>query len=158
MTHVELVRRAARWLEQKHPIVVTEMAGGAEEPDAIGFRMGFSTLVECKTSRGDYYADRKKGARRMGDWKYFLTPPGLLEGLALTPGWGLLEVHGKVVKKVLEAPQVEDKDMRGEQCLLLSCIRRIGRTSPVGISVKFYTYQTKNRATLGVEDDPMVAR
>lgn len=60
MTHSTLVSRAKKWLQQKHSIVVTEMGTSGEEPDAIGFRMGFSTLIECKTSRSDYYADRRK--------------------------------------------------------------------------------------------------
>ena len=118
MTHTELVQRAAKWLQQKHAVVITEMSGGSEEPDAIGFRNGFSTLIECKMSRSDYYADRRKCPDRMGDWRYFFTPAGLLEGLTLPEGWGLLEVHGKVVKTIKEAPQLDDKNWRREQCLL----------------------------------------
>lgn len=154
MTHDELVRRAAKWLEQKHAVVITEMGGSGEEPDAIGFRMGFSTLVECKTSRSDYYADRKKGLDRMGDWKYFLTPPGLLEGLTITEGWGLLECHGKQIRMVKEAPQQPEKNWRREQTLLMSCFRRLGKPKPESlVSVKYYTYQTKNTATVGVSEE-----
>ena len=156
MTHAELVKRATKWLWQKHPVIVSEMAGGGpEEPDAIGFRMGFSTLIECKTSRSDYYADRKKPSTRMGDFRYFMTPPDLLAGLVLTDGWGLLEVHGKVVMKVKDAPQIEEKDWRGEQALLLSCFRRMGKPDPEScVAVKFYTFigpsAVGRKATLGV--------
>ncbi len=153
MTHVELVKRAAKWLQQKHPIVVTEMgSSGIEEPDAIGFRIGRSTLIECKTSRGDYYADRRKPTPRMGDLKYFLTPRGLLSGLTITKGWGLLEVHGKIIRMILGAPHMtEEKNWRGEQALLLSCFRRLGKPKPEScVSVKYYVFGSSNRATLGV--------
>lgn len=158
MTHDELVKRAAKWLQQRHSVVVTEMGSGCwEVPDAIGFRMGFSTLIECKMSRTDYYADRKKPSNRMGDFRYFMTPPHLLEGLTITEGWGLLEVRGKVVRKIIEAPQVEDKGWRSEQHLLLSCFRRLGKPREGnGMAVKYYTYlalpegREKLKATLGV--------
>ncbi len=156
MTHSDLVKRAAKWLEKKHPVIVTEMVTGTyEEPDAIGFRMGFSTLIECKTSRSDYYADRKKATVRMGDFRYFMTPAGLLAGITITEGWGLLEVHGKLVRKIKEAPQVEEKSYRAEQSLLLSCFRRLGKPKPESaVVVKFYTFlgapNAKRRATLGV--------
>lgn len=151
-THAELVKRAAKWLQKKHPIVVTEMgSSGFEEPDAIGFRAGFSTLIECKTSRGDYYADRKKGPRRMGDFKYFLTPKGLLTGLTITEGWGLLEVRGRIIRTILQAPQMDDKNWRGEQALLLSCFRRLGKPKPEAcVSVKYYVFGSGNTASLGV--------
>lgn len=158
MDHANLVKRAAKWLEQKHSIVVTEMGSGCWEiPDAIGFRMGFSTLIECKTSRGDYYSDRRKPQSRMGDFRYFMTPPRLLEGLTITEGWGLLEVRGKVIRKIIEAPQIEEKDWRNEQQLLLSCFRRLGKPrAGVSMAVKYYSFlsvagaQEKLKATLGV--------
>lgn len=154
MTHTELVKRAAKWLEKEHPVVVTEMGTqGCEEPDAIGFKkLGVSTLIECKTSRGDYYSDRKKGPRRMGDFKYFLTPRDLLKGLTLTEGWGLLEVRGRIIRVILHAPRVTDKNWQGEQALLLSCFRRLGKPRPEScVSVKTYVFGSANTATLGVD-------
>lgn len=157
MTHDDLVKRAAKWLQQKHPVVITEMGSSCIEiPDAIGFRSGgWSTLIECKMSRGDYYADRKKGPFRMGDWRYYMTPKGLLTGLDITEGWGLLEVCGKVVRKVKEAPQHEEKEWRREQSLLLSCFRRIGKPKDPTVFVNYYTFTVGGRssvkATLGVD-------
>lgn len=156
MTHNQLVERAAKWLRKKYPVVVTEMVSQGEEPDAIGFAGGFSTLIECKASRADYLSEKRKryGHRRigMGDFKYYLTPHDLVKPEELPEGWGLMYVSGKGVKIVVEAPQIYNKDHRSEQGLLLSCIRRLGPTSPEGVSVRFYTYMkgNKKRATLGV--------
>lgn len=87
----------------------------------------------------------------MGDFKYFLTPKGLLSGLNLTEGWGLLEIFGKVVRVVKRAPQVDEKNWRSEQSLLLSCFRRLGKPKPEScVSVKYYVFGSSNRATLGV--------
>jgi len=118
--------------------------------------MGFSTLIECKTSRSDYYADRRKPWHRMGDFKYFMTPKGLLKGLQITEGWGLLEVCGKVVRVVKSGAQVDEKNWRAEQELLLSCFRRLGKPDPRGaVGVKYYRFglgapTSKVRATLGI--------
>ncbi len=35
--------------------------------------------------------------------------------------------------------------------MLLSTLKRIGHDAPEGISIKCYNYETKNRATLGIE-------
>ena len=153
MTHAELVAAAAKWLARECPVVITEMANGSmEEPDAIGFKTGFSILVECKASRADFFADKNKRYTRMGDKRYYLTRGGLVEIEDLPPGWGLLYADGRGVHVALEAPQSDEKNWRGEQQLLTSCLRRIGQTKPNGISVKCYTYETKNRATLGVAE------
>ena len=107
MTHDELVARAVRWLRgtQRCSVVVSETVSGAfEEPDAIGWRNVFhSILVECKTSRADFFAEMKPKHRRMpmmgmGKWRYYMTPPGLLRVEELPTEWGLLEVHEKYVR------------------------------------------------------------
>lgn len=76
-----------------------------EMPDCLGFRNGVSCLIECKTSRSDFLADRKKKFRinqslGMGDWRFMLTPRGLIKVYELPTGWGLLETDGKRVYKV----------------------------------------------------------
>ena len=75
-----------------------------EQPDCIGFRSGVSCLIECKTSRADFLADRKKRFRvdptlGMGDWRFMLTPKDLVKVEELPEGWGLLETDGKRVYK-----------------------------------------------------------
>lgn len=152
MTHQDLVQLAAAWLARRHPIVVTEIASASEEPDALGWAGGFSTLVECKASRSDFHADKHKPKDRLGDWRYYLTPVGLISVDDLPPGWGLLYGNGRGVQVVLEAPQAETKNWRGELHILMSCLRRIAGSAPdgKGVSIRKYTIQTECRATLGV--------
>lgn len=75
-----------------------------EQPDTLGFRSGVSCLIECKTSRSDFLADRKKCFRKdptlgMGDWRFMLTPKDLIKVEELPEGWGLLETTGKRIIK-----------------------------------------------------------
>lgn len=154
ITHEELVKKAAQWLRSRCSIVITEMASQREEPDAIGFGGVRTILIECKVTRADFLADLKKPRHRglsgMGDHRYYLAPSGLLKPEEIPTGWGLLEVNGRGVSITVKPIQNHDKHYRAEHGLLVSCIRRIGQNAPDGVSVKCYTYRTKNRATLGV--------
>ena len=167
-THRALVELAASWLAgQGCSVVLSEMMSAAGEiPDAIGWRGRGSTVVECKTSRADFQADRSKPFRReswrgMGDARYYLAPPGLLQVADLTPGWGLLEPRGerlKVVRKSSGFPRLGEFSycpaMNGhvaEITLLLSAVRRIGAVCPPGVAVKCYTIDSgKRSASMGV--------
>jgi hypothetical protein len=66
VTHEELCERARRWLSgsRRCEPVFSNIASCSEIPDAIGWSSCYgwsgSTVVECKTSRSDFYADRKK--------------------------------------------------------------------------------------------------
>jgi len=65
MTHNELVERAGRWLLNtmrcKLVILEPKPISCDEHPDAIGWdRHGNSIVVECKISKADFYADRRK--------------------------------------------------------------------------------------------------
>ncbi len=151
MTHKELVEAGARWLKKRHVVIITEMAGQREEPDVLGFLKSLSTtLLECKASREDFLADQKKKDVRCGNFRYYLVPKGLISVEEVPDGWGLLYADGRGVRKILSAKWKAKKDAKSETGLLVSSLRRIGRMSPRGISVRFYTYETKNRATLGV--------
>jgi len=136
MTHDELVSRAARWLRgtQRCTVVIAETASGTYEiPDAIGWRNAtHSILVECKTSRADFFADIKhkschSSAGGMGYVRYFMTPPGLLREEEIPEGWGLLEVHPKIVRVKRKAQHRHWKAMRGaysmERQQLFSALR-----------------------------------
>ena len=112
MTHDDLVARAARWLRgtQRCSVVITETESCTSEiPDAIGWRnMHYSILIECKTSRSDFFADAKKGRARvamigMGLVRYYMTAPGLLSIEEIPEGWGLLEAHENYVRVKLKA-------------------------------------------------------
>lgn len=97
--HVALVQRAARWLRtiKRCGVVLTEHSGGNEHPDAMGWQATWTTVVECKATRADFFADRKKPSRASYDlrpalWCYYMTPPALVTPEELPAGWGLLEV------------------------------------------------------------------
>lgn len=129
MTHTELVVRAVKWLKNtKHcrlvlckPRTVT-----LEQPDAIGWKMQpFSTLIECKASRGDFLADRKKWFREhphkgMGYNRYFMTPAGLVTRDEVPKCWGLLEVKGRIVSVTKKPTPFVEWNLKEEMSLLLS--------------------------------------
>ena len=117
-----------------------------EIPDAIGWSAHGSIVVECKTSILDFYADGEKyirytrpgwhsqirgnGRKRqikeagyqkivipsMGDYRYFLCEPGIIElsHMDKYPDHGLLHVVGRQVKVILEAKERESPNLRGE--------------------------------------------
>lgn len=154
VSHPSLVAVAAKWLQKKHAVVITELATTGEEPDAIGWRGTHSTLVECKISRADFNADKRKMFRRepwygIGQYRYFLTVPGIIKVEELPEKWGLLELLGERVRMVREAEQFGEINYRHEIGILLSTLRRIGENAPKGTSIKHYTIETKNRATVG---------
>ena len=142
-THKELVARAERWLRNSKgcPVVLTELVTGAGEiPDAIGWKGAYSTLIECKTSRSDFFNDSKKDARRlglnMGAACYYLTPPGLVKPEEVPSYWGLLEAGPRSVK-VLKKSKSRSIDGAGdydqlmarqnrEIVMLVSALRRAG--------------------------------
>jgi|SRR5882762_4668954 len=106
LIHSVLVEAAARWLETTRgcSLVLTEFTcAGCETPDAIGWRIseGWSVLVECKVSRSDFRRDQLKPSRsneemRVGQERWYLTPPGLLRPAEMPEDWGLLEAGAKI--------------------------------------------------------------
>jgi hypothetical protein len=163
ITHNELVERSRRWLSSKgYPIVVTEIACVGEEPDALGFKNGYSTLIECKASRSDFLSDKKKVWRQipekaLGYYRYYCAPKGLIAVSELPEGWGLLETSGKWLRQKVGSNGVRGKtDYRVEMYVLMSVIRRLGKiqwgdNALKGVSIQCYTYETKNRATVSIE-------
>ncbi len=158
-THDELVTHAARYLRRKHVLVLTEMAGGCgEEADAIGWcSNGVAILIECKATRNDFLSDKTKWFRRrpeggLASYRYYLINEGIASIDELPEHWGLLQIKKNRFRLLREA-ELQPSDLRKEKMKLLSAIRRIGQTVPAGMSVKFYTYQTKCKATMGMGDD-----
>lgn len=140
MTHKELVKKAAKWLRTTNrnihfrcSIVIAELVtANSEVPDVIGFRHGFSVLLECKATRSDFLSDKKKYFRRvpeagMGDVRYFFTPKGLISESELPEGWGLLECSSmsSSVRLIKKSEGFSDADKRGELVMLASVIRRL---------------------------------
>lgn len=131
-THAELVQRAVRWLKGHHRcgIVYSEMATGVmETPDAIGWRTGFSRLVEVKVSRADFLRDKNKAAASyaeggMGSQRWYLVPAGLIQASEVPQWCGLAYAHKRTVTVVKEAPEREKYNFRGEMQMLGSALRR----------------------------------
>lgn len=135
MTHDEVVTRAVRWLRNtvKCGVVVHEFHSGCiEYPDAIGWKYcgRFSYLVECKISITDFRADKQKRFRKedlsAGQFRYYMTPDGLLKPEWLPPCWGLLEIKGNRVRKTVEAKRVPGDGRRHEIQMMYSALYRHG--------------------------------
>ena len=153
ITHDKLVKKARAWLLRRYGVVISEMAAGRETADAIGLG-GDSTVIECKASRSDFLADRNKSFRQfpdfgMGDQRFYFAPKALIKPDELPPGWGLLELSDQYILKTKESEHFK-KDHQAEIRLLVSTIRRlnIARSQMNGMSVRFYTIPTKDRATV----------
>ena len=135
------MQQAGIWLRnytQTHTIVITELATSAREtPDAIGFSaQGGTTLIECKTSRADFLADKKKHFRvcpknGMGDHRYFMAPVGLLAAEDLPENWGLIEVYEPTESgrrrrhMTVPAKMCLLVNQRSETGMLVSVLRRL---------------------------------
>jgi len=134
VTHSDLVHAAHRWLRgARSTLVLTEFAStmNAEFPDAIGWGInGVSTLVECKVSRADFKADAKKTCRihpemGMGYYRWFLTPPGLIDSSEVPAGWGHAELRGARVFKRSKPTPFLAYDWRAEMRVMVSAVRRL---------------------------------
>lgn len=111
--HDSLVIRAVQWLKgtAKCGLAVPELVTWCpEQPDAMGWtdRGAVCILIECKVTRADFLADKKKHFRKVpatgaGNRRYYMTYPGLIDPDELPKNWGLLEVHDKIVRKVRES-------------------------------------------------------
>jgi hypothetical protein len=133
MTHQDLVRRAERWLRgtMRCSVVIAERVSYANEvPDAIGWTSKGSILVECKTSRSDFFADGKKFFRQnpeygMGDFRFYMVPRGLINADEVPERWGLLEARPKQVRVILDAYSFDKvRASFKERTLLVSALRR----------------------------------
>jgi len=136
ISHKELVDKAFHYLRLSYTVVFRERVDStSENPDAIGFKRGFSCLIECKASRADFLLDKEKLFRKrpqdgMGYERYFMAPIGLLEPSEMPDGWGLLEV-GEVARKYRPVTMAHDserffeRNLQAEVAYLTSSIRRI---------------------------------
>lgn len=143
LSHDDLCQIAYRFLKNNGFGVVFHdkfkaCTPSGEQPDAMGFRNGTSCLIECKRTRSDFLADKKKRFRLnpemgMGNWRFMLAPKGLIKQTELAEGWGLLETDGKRVYKtfgwpnntgwILDAPFAGSKI--NETAYMYSALRRM---------------------------------
>ena len=158
ISHQELVDRAFTHLRMTVGCTVVfkeRKASTAEEPDAIGFKHGFSFLIECKSTRADFLSDKKKKFRArpsegMGYKRYFMAPVGLLEPAEIPEGWGLLEVYEKpsmqrnrTVKVATESKSFYERNSDAEVAYLVAAIRRLN------ISMAVYVEREQPESEVG---------
>ena len=144
-THDQLVAMAERWLRRVGcHVTFTElvtMTSSGEIPDAIGWRDSgkISILIECKATRADFLADQNKRFRSkaeagMGDWRFYLCPPGIINAEELPEGWGLLYARKTRIQRVRGGPSGPleywthpplKSAKREEVTMLVSALRRL---------------------------------
>lgn len=130
MKHSDLLPYAHRALKNtfKCPVILIEpRAHHREIPDAIGFKADCSIVIECKITRADFFADQQK-TRTLGNWRFYLTPPDLIQKHELPKGWGLIELnhltHGGVQGNMWTLNMPFKSSMEAERRLLYSALRR----------------------------------
>jgi len=134
-SHQELIKKAIEWLQcsKKCTIVMRELVTrNSETPDCIGFySSGHGTiLIECKTTRADYLADKKKLFRRdtklgVGSKRYFMVPSGLIAADEVPTRWGLIEVFDSGRKRIAKESGDFTANTHNEITMLVSVIRRL---------------------------------
>src|SRR5580704_18029462 len=98
MTHEELCERARRCLSgtRRCKPVFSNIASCAEIPDAIGWSSAYkwegSTVIECKTSVSDFYADKQKRLGWKDDNGYVHTSYWVTRKTAQERGWTEIEL------------------------------------------------------------------
>lgn len=138
-SHSDLVARGKRWLltysgnsnHYRCGFVLTEYRCFAKDevPDVIGFRFSKSVLIECKTSRQDFFSDKDKPHRRrlkrLGNMRLYLVPAGLVSKDEVPEGWGLLFAHDKRITIELAPPYHSLPEIKiAEYTILYSLLRR----------------------------------
>ncbi|HYL11519.1 MAG TPA: hypothetical protein VEV41_00660 [Terriglobales bacterium] len=135
MTHTQLIKSAEHWLRSRrcHIVLSEQTADSGEVPDVIGWRRDcHSVVIECKISRPDFFADRKKPVRQkpetgMGCERFYLTPHDLLKDSDLPDGWGLLELRKREIVMRVRANRSQRSlaGLMAEMELLLASLRRV---------------------------------
>ena len=137
VTHQELVKKAVAYLRYRkgHSVVIAELSTAAMEiPDAIGFKAGFSTIIECKASRADFLADQKKPfrvnpERGMGYYRYYMSLGGLLKLEEIPDKWGFIEIVKQnnmlAAHETIEPQPFYERNQQAEITMLVSTIRRL---------------------------------
>lgn len=138
--HYELCQKGAKWLRGRKNcerwegrwkyIAVEICVNGCENPDIWAFN-GWSTIVvEVKTSRSDFNNDKNKSWHLpeneeclAGNYRYYLTPKGLLTQEDLPLGIGLLEYDGKNITRTIRAERHKISN-HADGIIMASILRR----------------------------------
>jgi hypothetical protein len=104
-------------------------AANGERVDAMGWpSRGRSILMECKASRSDFCADRRKPwrlspATGVGTLRYYMAPAGVLSPEDMPEGWGLIAVrNGGSVRRLVKATH-QQANRGAEIWLLVNAVR-----------------------------------
>ena len=104
LTHRELCELGARWINQEYGggtwHILVETGYRKENPDVFAFCKYYSVLIECKASRSDFLADKKKPFRQnpqlgIGRMRYYLVNEGVATQEDMPEGWQLLIAYDK---------------------------------------------------------------
>ena len=131
MQHSTLVATGVRWLSSQCSVVLYEFATAAEEnPDVIGWgKQAGSVMIECKLTRADFLRDAQKPFRKnprsgMGQRRYYLCPPEVIQVKDLPPKWGLLwATRGQILVK-RQARGHPERNLLAEVMFLSAMLRR----------------------------------
>ncbi len=143
--HRKLVESAYKWVLKNSSCGVAfkelnTLCCNGEYPDVIGFgAWNHSVLIEVKTSRSDFYADKKKSFRQnpqlgMGTQRFYCCPNNLLQIEDLPEGWGLIYVNEKFKARCVHQPYKGnidernngfEKNLKAEHGLMYSALRRL---------------------------------
>lgn len=111
--HYTLCLEGAKWLRSKKSrehwespwkYVWVEPGLVGENPDVWAYNGNSTICIEVKVSRSDFLADKKKWWRseqnpnKVGMYRYYLAPEGIIKTEELPEGWGLLEWDGTIVR------------------------------------------------------------
>lgn len=106
LTHRQLCELGARFLlTQRHPTnypwrILIETGYRKENPDVFAYTKYYSVLIECKASRSDFLADKRKPFRQdplqgVGRRRYYLVNEGVAKQEEMPEGWQLLIARDK---------------------------------------------------------------
>lgn len=124
------------------------VTSACETPDVFGCNSSHTFVIEVKTSRADFRADRKKIFRRfeeigVGDFRYYLCPFDVIKPEELPEKWGLIWVDGRgkcrVVRDILTGninggnPNRFSKNVRNEFAIMYSALRRNAKAQNGGV-------------------------
>jgi hypothetical protein len=145
MTHKDLIKSAFSWVKKNGScgVIFRELVSIAGEiPDIIAFGgWNHSVLIECKASRSDFQADKKKPFRQvggMGKYRFYCVPSGLIKKHEVPTGWGLIYVDEKGKAVAIINPIREDRksekdesdwafkvDQLAERAIMYTALRRL---------------------------------
>jgi len=158
-THTDIIEAAFYWIHNagKCAFAFKDMSSTTFEiPDVLGFRDsgGTSILIECKASRGDFLADKKKQFRQvpemgMGKYRFYCCPTNMIKKEELPPKWGLIYVgktgYGRAVVNPMKPAypgksSFPDRNKESEMRMMFTALRYVERGVDLEKSISIGRY------------------